>query len=74
MINKLHKGKKAQYFAEIDKDNKVIRIIVATQELINSGKFGNPKNWMETNEKDTSLGDKFSKNKQKFLKKERPSS
>lgn len=37
------------YFAEL-KDNKVQRVIVASQEFINSGAVGDPKNWVETKE------------------------
>jgi len=37
----------ATYFAEVIND-KVIRVIVADQDFINSGKVGDPKNWVET--------------------------
>jgi len=37
------------YFAEIDPTTKkVLRVIVAEQDFINSGKVGNLKNWIET--------------------------
>ena len=36
------------YFAELDKDNNVLRVIVADQEFINTGKVGNPNNWKQT--------------------------
>lgn len=36
------------YFAEIDANNKVLRVIVASQTTIFSGKFGDPKKWIET--------------------------
>lgn len=36
------------YFAEIDKDGIVKRVIVAEQGFINSGSVGNPKNWIQT--------------------------
>lgn|SRR3990167_512430 len=36
------------YFAEIDKNGKVLRIIVITQEFLNTGKWGDPKNWVQT--------------------------
>lgn len=36
------------YFAEIDKDGVVQRVIVADQAFIDSGKVGNPKNWVQT--------------------------
>lgn len=39
---------KATYFAEIDKDGIVLRVIVAGQEFINTGKVGNPNNWKQT--------------------------
>lgn len=36
------------YFAEIGKDNKVLRVIVADKEFIDSGKVGDPVNWIES--------------------------
>src|SRR3990167_38151 len=36
------------YFAEIDKNGKVLRVIVITQEVLNTGRWGDPKNWVET--------------------------
>ena len=36
------------YFAEIDKDDVVMRVIVASQEFIDSGRVGDPSNWVET--------------------------
>jgi len=36
------------YFAELNKDNEVIRVIVADQEFIDTGKVGDPKNWKQT--------------------------
>ncbi|SVD42987.1 uncharacterized protein METZ01_LOCUS395841 [marine metagenome] len=36
------------YFAEIDRNNKVIRVVVINQETINTGKWGNPDRWIET--------------------------
>ena len=36
------------YFAEIDKNDKVLRVIVADQAFIDSGKVGSPTNWVET--------------------------
>lgn len=36
------------HFAEIDKNGIVIRVIVADQAFIDSGRVGNPKNWIET--------------------------
>lgn len=38
----------AQYFAEIDQNNVVKRVIVADQNFIDSGVVGDPKNWVET--------------------------
>ena len=35
-------------FAEIDKNQKVIRVIVAEQDFIDSGVVGNPANWIQT--------------------------
>ena len=36
------------HFAEIDKNNIVVRVIVAEQEVIDSGLFGDSKNWIKT--------------------------
>jgi len=36
------------YFAELNKDNEVIRVIVADQAFIDTGKVGNPDNWKQT--------------------------
>ena len=36
------------HFAEIDKDGIVQRVIVAEQDFINSGKVGDPNNWVQT--------------------------
>ena len=36
------------HFAEIDKDGKVIRVIVAEQDFINSGYVGDSFNWIQT--------------------------
>ncbi len=36
------------YFAEIDEQGIVKRVIVAGQEFIDSGAVGDPKNWVET--------------------------
>lgn len=36
------------HFAEIDENNKVVRVIVADQEFINSGAVGDPKKWIQT--------------------------
>lgn len=36
------------YFAELDINNEVLRVIVASQKFINSGAVGNPENWVET--------------------------
>lgn len=38
----------ATYFAEIDSNKVVLRVIVADQSFINSGVVGNPANWIET--------------------------
>ena len=35
-------------FAEIDDSGNVLRVIVADQNFINSGRVGNPKNWIRT--------------------------
>ena len=36
------------HFAEIDKDGIVLRVIVAEQDFINSGKVGDSFNWVQT--------------------------
>ena len=36
------------HFAEIDKDGKVLRVIVAEQDFINSGVVGDSFNWVQT--------------------------
>lgn len=36
------------YFAEIDENNVVLRVIVAEQDFIDSGDVGKPSNWVET--------------------------
>jgi len=36
------------YFAEINQDGIVQRVIVAEQDFIDSGAMGDPKNWIET--------------------------
>ena len=36
------------YFAELDKNNLVLRVIVIDQESINTGNWGNPDNWLQT--------------------------
>lgn len=38
----------ATYFAELDKNGEVLRVLVVTQDFINTGKLGDPKNWVET--------------------------
>ena len=36
------------HYAEIDKNNIVIRVIVIDEEVVNSGEFGDPLNWIQT--------------------------
>lgn len=36
------------YFAEVDKNGIVLRVIVITQEELNKGNWGDPKDWIET--------------------------
>ena len=36
------------YFAEVDGEGTVLRVIVISQEMINTGKWGDPKNWIQT--------------------------
>ena len=36
------------HFAEIDSDNIVTKVIVISQENIDSGNWGNPSNWIQT--------------------------
>ena len=40
-------------FAEVDSNNIVLRVIVADQEFIDSGKVGDPNNWIKTSSKGT---------------------
>jgi len=55
------------YFAEIDSNNIVLRVIVADQEFIDSGAVGNPDNWLETDKvnkiRKNSAGTGYSYNK-----------
>ena len=39
-----------KYFAEIDKDGLVQRVIVAESDYINTGRVGDPKLWIETSQ------------------------
>lgn len=47
-----HKGgvstSTATYFAEVDKSGTVLRVIVASQEFIDSGVVGDPSAWVQT--------------------------
>jgi hypothetical protein len=36
------------HFAEIDENNIVIRVLSIEQEVIDSGEWGNPENWIQT--------------------------
>lgn len=36
------------YFAQVDADGNVLRVIVISQENINTGKWGDPASWIET--------------------------
>lgn len=36
------------YFAEIDENNIVIRVIAISQENVDTGKWGNPETWVQT--------------------------
>jgi hypothetical protein len=36
------------HFAELDKNNLVLRVIVIDQESLNTGNWGNPDNWLQT--------------------------
>lgn len=36
------------YFAEIDSNGIVLRVIVISQEMLNTGRWGDPKNWVQT--------------------------
>ena len=36
------------YFAKVDENNIVIEVIVASQEVIDSGIKGNPSDWIKT--------------------------
>jgi len=43
------------HFAEIDENNIVIRVLVIEQEIIDTGNWGNPENWIQTSY-NTNLG------------------
>lgn len=64
------------YFAEIDSNGNVLRVIVVTQKVIDSGIFGDPKNWIQTytdgsiRKNYASKGDKYDKNKDYFIPKD----
>jgi len=36
------------HFAKIDENNKVTQVIVAEQDVINTGLFGDPASWIQT--------------------------
>jgi hypothetical protein len=36
------------YFAEIDENNIVLRVIAISQENVDTGKWGNPETWVQT--------------------------
>ena len=36
------------HFAQIDENNTVIQVIVAEQDVIDTGLFGNPSSWIQT--------------------------
>lgn len=36
------------HFAEIDENNKVIRVLVVEKEFVDTGILGNPNNWIQT--------------------------
>jgi hypothetical protein len=36
------------HYAKIDKNNKVVKILVIEQDVIDSGLFGDPKSWIKT--------------------------
>lgn len=61
----------SQYFAEIE-NGIVKRVIVADQEFIDSGKVGDPKNWIETfidspTEKYAGIGDERHEDLKAFI-------
>lgn len=59
------------YFAELDQDKKVIRVIVADQEFIDSGAVGDPSNWVETKEENyAGVGHTYEQNKKEFIRPE----
>lgn len=56
------------YFAELDKNNVVKKVIVAGQLFIDSGLVGDPKNWVETlPENFAGIGYKYDKNLKTFV-------
>lgn len=61
------------HFAEIDDNGNVLRVIVAEQDFIDSGIFGDPKNWIQTSYTNSirknyaSIGGKYDKNLDVFI-------
>ena len=61
------------HFAEIDKDGKVLRVIVSEQDFINSGAVGDSFNWVQTSynhnfrKQYAGIGYTYDKVKDKFI-------
>ena len=61
------------HFAKIDKDNKVVQVVVAEQDFINSGAVGDSFNWVQTSynnefrNKFAVVGDTYDKTKDAFV-------
>ncbi|SVA50613.1 uncharacterized protein METZ01_LOCUS103467, partial [marine metagenome] len=36
------------YYAKIDENNKVIKVLRIEEDMINTGHFGDPANWIQT--------------------------
>ena len=63
----------ANYFAELNENNVVVRVIVADENFIKSGILGDPKNWIETfmdgsqRKNYAGLGYTYDKNRDAFI-------
>ena len=66
-------GKVMSHFAEIDKDGKVLRVLVSEQDFINSGAVGDSFNWVQTSynhnfrKQYAGIGYTYDKTKDKFI-------
>jgi len=69
---------KPDSFAEIDSLGNVLRVIVITQDVLNTGHFGDPKNWKQVTGSDTvnvnyaGVGYKYEDSVKEFVSIEKP--